>query len=153
MPLGLVHEDSVYEEFERKYNNKNQLEILKKLLEFIYQKREFGVTNEELACNFKKVELPAIVKHLLDSKIVIKTGIDETRYVGQKYATPWLLNSFRVTRLEREKMKPSEVSAVELTENVSQSGGEDTPSAPKKRKKGIITSEDLKSDDHSPPSW
>lgn len=146
VPLTLINENKIYEEFLQKGYSTIDLEELQKTLEFVYSKKELGVTNRELCQSCKSSILPEIVKFLISSKIVIKSGIEETIYVGQKYCTPWLVNSFKLTRLEREKIKPTDITAVDM-------GDEHEAPASKKKRKGIITIEDLKSDDYTPPSW
>lgn len=118
--------------------------MLKDVLQFIYSKKELGATNRDLRNNFESEILPQVVKHLIDTKIVSKSGIEETIYVAQKYATPWLVNSFKMTRLEREKIKPTEVTAVDIA---------DEDGSLKKKRKGIISMEELKREDYVPPSW
>lgn len=45
-----------------------------------------------------------VVRDLLDSRLIIRTGIVCARFVAAAFASPWLLHSFRMTRIkDREK--------------------------------------------------
>lgn len=145
VPIHLVDEDSVVTKFQDDPNG------VKTTLDFICSKKELGVTIRDLNLNCENSNLSKIIKHLVESKIVVKTGLTETRYVSQKYCTPWLLNSFKMTRLEREKVKPNEVTAVTLDKvSTNESDGDEVP---KKKMKGVVRLEEIKSDCYIPPAW
>lgn len=128
------------------------VELLKKVVDFIASKKELGATNEDLTLCFSE-DICGGLKYLIESKVIVKTGITETRYISQKYSTPWLLNSFKMTRLEREKLKPEEVKAISLSEPKEKEKERTVEEVVVKKKRKIMSSEEMKSDSYVPPSW
>ena len=146
MPITLTNEKSTVENFKVK----NEIENVQKTLDFICSKKEHGVTNGELKTNCKSYILPEIVGYLLNEKVIIKSGILETRYVSQKYCSPWLLNSFKMKRLEKEKVKPSEINAIVLDDPLNKNqNGDDEGRVPTKKMKTVISLQKIKSDEYS----
>lgn len=47
-----------------------------------------------------------ILQILVNTRILIKTGIEKVRYVHFNYKKHWIINSYKILRLEREKIPP-----------------------------------------------
>lgn len=143
--MNLVDENSIISKFTEDSSG------IRSTLDFISSKKEIGATIKELNSNCESSNLCTILRYLLDTKVVIKVGITETRFVSQRHCTPWLLNSFKMTRLEREKVKPTEVTAVTLEKSTETES--DTDETPRKKLKGVVSLNEIKGDDYVPPAW
>ncbi|XP_046989076.1 general transcription factor 3C polypeptide 1 [Schistocerca americana] len=82
-----------------------------KIISYLASKRELGARLKQfkLVCqrNFKELQFSEIVSFLTQNGVVIRNGVTEARYIHWKFIKLWLVNTRRLRRLSREKLKPS----------------------------------------------
>ncbi len=79
---------------------------LERLYGFIHGKQELGATGPQL----RELRLPRAEDHLaalLAGQAVLRTGVVGTRYVASVFGLPWLLHSFRMTRVRDRDRAPT----------------------------------------------
>ncbi len=82
-----------------------QREETRKVLDFISQSRDKGVTGRELK-GMRANGVEQRLRELMSTGAVIRTGIVSSKFIASSMATPWMLTSFRLTRVrDREKME------------------------------------------------
>ena len=65
--------------------------------------KELGASGSDLkTLKLKKRSLASAVQTLLDANAVIRTGVTTLRIIAACHADPWILHSFKMSRLQRE---------------------------------------------------
>ncbi len=113
---------------------------LSALCDFVPSKEEMGVTGTELRLELLP-SMPSLeerVRTLLSARVLLRTGVVETRLVASTLAEPWMLTSFRMTRTrDREKMpqvaKGPSFSTMSLDDDKGESNREEKIHHLKKR--------------------
>ncbi|XP_069672695.1 general transcription factor 3C polypeptide 1 [Periplaneta americana] len=77
------------------------------ILAFVQKKKEIGATMQELRKNFRKQKSPMSLAEILallsKSHILYRSGVTTVHYIYHMFMKPWLVHSYKLLRLEREK--------------------------------------------------
>ncbi|XP_011313927.1 general transcription factor 3C polypeptide 1 [Fopius arisanus] len=77
--------------------------------EYVESKQEQGATLEELVENFHRklqVHLYEILSFLTDYRLLLRSGVTRMHYIHHKFVDPWLIQSIRIMRLQKESLPP-----------------------------------------------
>ncbi|XP_011696801.1 PREDICTED: general transcription factor 3C polypeptide 1 isoform X2 [Wasmannia auropunctata] len=77
--------------------------------EFVQEKREIGVTSQELLDKFfdeQGEDLYKVASLLVENHIFLRSGVTKPRYIHHRYVDPWLIHSYKIYRLEQESLVP-----------------------------------------------
>ncbi|XP_077271220.1 general transcription factor 3C polypeptide 1 isoform X1 [Temnothorax americanus] len=75
--------------------------------EFVQERKEIGVCSQELLDKFfaeQGEDLYKVVSLLVDNHIFLRSGVTKPRYIHHRYVDPWLINSYKIHRLEQESL-------------------------------------------------
>lgn len=88
----------------------------KDILAFVMEKKEIGATIKEIRKNFRKpkslMSLAEILALLTKSRTLYRSGVTAVHYIYHMFMKPWLVHSYKLLRLEREKQQPPPQQAV-----------------------------------------
>ncbi|KAK0180773.1 hypothetical protein PV327_003123 [Microctonus hyperodae] len=79
------------------------------IFNYVREKRELGATLRELKFKFyKKIgkQLYNILHHLTDYRLFLRSGVTEMHYIHYNFIDPWIIQSIRIMRLQREGLPP-----------------------------------------------
>ncbi|KAK0177379.1 hypothetical protein PV328_001440 [Microctonus aethiopoides] len=79
------------------------------IFNYVREKREQGATLRELKVKFyKKIgkQLYNILHHLTDYRLFLRSGVTEMHYIHYNFIDPWIIQSIRIMRLQREGLPP-----------------------------------------------
>ncbi|XP_043286772.1 general transcription factor 3C polypeptide 1 [Venturia canescens] len=100
--------------------------------EFIRDRREVGASLSQLLTKFYSIlgdQLFDILSVLKQGRIVLRSGVTNTRYVHQNYADPWLIHSYKIMRLQKEahqNLSPGSLYVVPEEKNKETNEGRQT---------------------------
>ncbi|KAF7988493.1 hypothetical protein HCN44_001066 [Aphidius gifuensis] len=93
-PTDLLDFDAIKKSLIKHFNiNSNYVD---NIIDYIEGKREFGATLKDITINFYKLfdnKLYKIISFLTKSKLFLRSGVTETRFIHKKYADPWMIKS------------------------------------------------------------
>ncbi|KAK9307680.1 hypothetical protein QLX08_002085 [Tetragonisca angustula] len=87
--------------------------------EFVCDKKEFGATIQDLIDEFKDLlgeNLYQIVSFFTNNHLFLRSGVTVVRYIHHRYVDSWLINSYKICRLEKESLIPVPKGTVYMTE-------------------------------------
>ncbi|GFG28372.1 hypothetical protein Cfor_01748 [Coptotermes formosanus] len=88
----------------------------KGIITYVMEKKEVGATMKEIRRKFRKPEsvmsLAEVLALLTKSRILYRSGVTTVHYIYHMYMKPWLVHSYKLLRLEREKLVPPPQEAV-----------------------------------------
>ncbi|PNF15072.1 hypothetical protein B7P43_G16543 [Cryptotermes secundus] len=88
----------------------------KDILAFVMEKKEIGATIKEIRKNFRKPKSPMSLAEVLalltKSRSLYRSGVTTVHYIYHMFMKPWLVHSYKLLRLEREKQQPPPQQAV-----------------------------------------
>lgn len=74
--------------------------LLREVYDVVCEGKELGVSGRRLReLSAEDVRVSAAVLKLTEAFHVIKAGVSTTTFIGRPFASPWLLHSFRMTRV------------------------------------------------------
>ncbi|KAG7208455.1 hypothetical protein KM043_014681 [Ampulex compressa] len=94
--------------------------LLDTVYKFIRDKKEFGASVPELLEKFGSSlenKLYTIVTILTRERLFLRSGVTTVRYIHHRHADPWLINSYKIYRLEKESLPPVPRGSVYVTES------------------------------------
>ncbi|KOX75217.1 General transcription factor 3C polypeptide 1 [Melipona quadrifasciata] len=97
--------------------NLNSMDIV---YEFVYDKKEFGATIQDLIDEFEdllKENLYQIVSFFTNNHLFLRSGVTVVRYIHHRYVDSWLINSYKICRLEKESLIPVPKGTVYVIES------------------------------------
>ncbi|XP_046745508.1 general transcription factor 3C polypeptide 1 [Diprion similis] len=86
-----------------------EIEDLRAVYQYLHDKREIGATNKQITSDFKstsKNRLHRALSLLTEYRLVLRSGVTTTRYIHQKFTDPWMINSIKILRLDKESLSP-----------------------------------------------
>ncbi|XP_063986134.1 general transcription factor 3C polypeptide 1 [Diachasmimorpha longicaudata] len=79
------------------------------IYDFVRDRREQGATLKQLVMQFHEVldkRLYDILSFLTDQKLFLRSGVTDMHYIHHNFVDPWLIQSIRIMRLQKEALPP-----------------------------------------------
>ena len=96
-------------EFCKKIKGRNRKDMYEAIYKLILRGRENGVSCQfirQLETSYTRQELVKCLKDMISANLILRFGIVSSRFVARKYASPWLLHSFKMTRVMHKEAAP-----------------------------------------------
>lgn len=119
--FAIFPKDSIsFSDFKKNLSNDLNLNNVEAIYKFVYDKKEFGASIQELIDEFEntlKEDLYRIVSLFVDNYLFLRTGVTTVRYIHHDYVNSWLIHSYKIFRLEKESLIPIPKGTVYMTES------------------------------------
>ncbi|XP_054279271.1 general transcription factor 3C polypeptide 1-like [Macrosteles quadrilineatus] len=100
-------------------------ELVVEIEQLIKSKKEMGLTLDEIRDIYGVDKRVAeIINQLVDSQVILRSGVNKTHLVHGEFYRPWVIHSYRLLRLDRENIPENRKASCAMMMNV----GENVPS-------------------------